>query len=85
MVFMAAKGDQHQCKIQIATGANQPAQSSYSLDYLKDIAKILVGSSVDIQLDIDHPISLSGTLTPGLSVQYLLAPRIETENTGVWL
>ena len=69
-----------------ASGATVPAQSLYSIDYLKDIAKALAGSSVTVQFDTDFPISLSAEVFPGISVRYLLAPRIEAEeDVGAWL
>ena len=73
-------------RIELSPGATVPAQSLYSIDYLKDIAKALAGSSVTVRFDTDFPISLSAEVIPGISVRYLLAPRIETEeDVGAWL
>ena len=60
-------------------------KSEFSLDYLKDISKALIGSTVAISLRDDHPISMCADPVPGLKVKYLLAPHIEEEDSGVWL
>ena len=77
---------QRQNRIKLSSDATVPAQMLYSIDYLKDIAKALAGSSVTVQFDTDFPISLSAEVIPGISVRYLLAPRLETEeDVGAWL
>ena len=85
-VYLSGKEETRQNRIELSPGATVPAQSLYSIDYLKDIAKALAGSSVTVQFDTDFPISLSAEVFPGISVRYLLAPRIEAEeDVGAWL
>ena len=85
-VYLSGKEDTRQNRIELSSGATVPAQTLYSIDYLKDIAKALAGSSVTVQFDTDFPISLSAELVPGISVRYLLAPRIKAEeDVGAWL
>ena len=85
-VYLSGKEETRQNRIELSPGATVPAQSLYSIDYLKDIAKALAGSSVTVRFDTDFPISLSAEVIPGISVRYLLAPRIETEeDVGAWL
>ena len=85
-VYLSGKEDTRQNRIELSPGATVPAQSLYSIDYLKDIAKTLAGSPVTVQFDTDFPISLSAEVFPGISVRYLLAPRIEAEeDVGAWL
>ena len=85
-VYLSGKEETRQNRIKLSSDATVPAQSLYSIDYLKDIAKALAGSSITVQFDTDFPISLSAGPVPGLSVRYLLAPRLETEeDVGAWL
>jgi hypothetical protein len=85
-VYLSGKEETRQNRIKLSSDATVPAQSLYSIDYLKDIAKTLAGSSITVQFDTDFPISLSAGPVPGLSVRYLLAPRLETEeDVGAWL
>ncbi|MGA9086533.1 MAG: hypothetical protein WB284_07470, partial [Methanoregula sp.] len=85
-VYLSGKEETRQNRIELSSGAAVPAQALYSIDYLKDIAKALAGASVTVQFDTDFPITLSAELAHGLSVKYLLAPRIEAEkDVGAWL
>ena len=85
-VYLSGKEETRQNRIELSSGATVPAQALYSIDYLEDIAKALAGSSVTVQFDTDFPISLLAEVVPGISVRYLLAPRIEAEeDVGKWL
>ncbi|HOX36266.1 MAG TPA: DNA polymerase sliding clamp [Methanoregulaceae archaeon] len=54
--------------------------SLFSLDYLKDLAKVLKSASGDITVSVgtDHPIRFACTVE-GIAVEYLLAPRIDAK------
>ena len=85
-VYLSGKEETRQNRIKLSSDATVPAQMLCSIDYLKDIARALAGSSITVQFDTDFPISLSAGPVPGLSVRYLLAPRLETEeDVGAWL
>lgn len=86
VVFLAAKGDIQQTRLKLAIGGSEPALACYSLDYLIDFSKILKETPLTIRLNTDFPCTISGTVVPGLSVMYALAPRItETEDAEEWL
>lgn len=85
LCYIAAQGEKHQCKIGVATDGNGQATAEYSLDYLKDISKVFAGSAVEVRLKTDHPVSFSFSPFPGISVQYILAPRVEAEPGPEWL
>jgi len=57
------------------------ARSLFSLDYLKDMGKVMSrASEVEIFLGIDHPVRFSFDIAGGNGhVEYLLAPRIEAD------
>jgi proliferating cell nuclear antigen len=57
------------------------ARSLFSLDYLKDMGKVMGKSAeVEIFLGIDHPVRFSFDIAGGNGhVEYLLAPRIEAD------
>lgn len=85
---LASKGDNSQCKIEVARGGAGQAVADYSLDYMKDITKFLAGSPVcTLNFTTDHPIRIVGKFEPGVTVVYLLAPRIDIEDkSGIaWL
>lgn len=57
------------------------ARSMFSLDYLKDMGKVMGKADlVEIYLGTDHPVRFSFPIAGGAGhVEYLLAPRIEAE------
>jgi proliferating cell nuclear antigen len=57
------------------------ARSLFSLDYLKDMGKVMSrAAEVEIFLGIDHPVRFSFDISGGNGhVEYLLAPRIEAD------
>jgi proliferating cell nuclear antigen len=57
------------------------ARSLFSLDYLKDMGKVMSrASEVEIFLGLDHPVRFSFDIANGNGhVEYLLAPRIEAD------
>ncbi|WML68455.1 MAG: DNA polymerase sliding clamp [Methanoregula sp. SKADARSKE-2] len=57
------------------------ARSLFSLDYLKDMGKVMSkAAEVEIFLGIDHPVRFSFDIAGGNGhVEYLLAPRIEAD------
>lgn len=57
------------------------ARSLFSLDYLKDMGKVMSkAAEVEIHLGIDHPVRFSFDIAGGNGhVEYLLAPRIEAD------
>ncbi len=83
VVTMAAMGDTRtQCKIPIAIcGGSAIAASLFSLDYLKDLSRVLAGHQLSVEMGTDHPIRITAAMAPGLTVAYALAPRIESDDT----
>jgi len=57
------------------------ARSLFSLDYLKDMGKVMSkATEVEIFLGVDHPVRFSFDIAGGNGhVEYLLAPRIEAD------
>ena len=57
------------------------ARSLFSLDYLKDMGKVMGrAAEVEIFLGVDHPVRFSFDIAGGNGhVEYLLAPRIEAD------
>jgi proliferating cell nuclear antigen len=57
------------------------ARSLFSLDYLKDMGKVMSrAAEVEIFLGVDHPVRFSFDISGGNGhVEYLLAPRIEAD------
>jgi proliferating cell nuclear antigen len=57
------------------------ARSLFSLDYLKDMGKVMSrAAEVEVSLGIDHPAKFSFFIAMGNGhVEYLLAPRIEAD------
>jgi hypothetical protein len=83
---IAANEESHRSKFQIATGGKGTAKSIFSIDYLKDIARLLEGNEYRLSNSTNHPFHLRAECAPGLHVEYMLAPRIpENANTGEWL
>lgn len=59
----------------------EPARSLFSIDYLKDMGKVMShAEKVTIDLGVDHPVKFSFEIAGGSGqVEYLLAPRIEAD------
>lgn len=56
------------------------ARSVFSLDYLKDIAKVGAKAEVvTVCLGVDYPCEVLMSVGTGISIKYMVAPRIETE------
>jgi proliferating cell nuclear antigen len=57
------------------------ARSLFSLDYLKDMGKVMSkAEEIEIFLGVDHPVRFSFDIANGNGhVEYLLAPRIEAD------
>jgi proliferating cell nuclear antigen len=57
------------------------ARSLFSLDYLKDMGKVMSrAAEIEVSLGIDHPAKFSFFIAMGNGhVEYLLAPRIEAD------
>jgi proliferating cell nuclear antigen len=84
--YMEAKGDTDSIKLALPKSKlseikSVKVRSSYSLDYLGDISKIAGKSSeVKIELGNDYPVKLSFQIADGKGkIEYMLAPRIESE------
>jgi proliferating cell nuclear antigen len=84
--YMVAEGDTDHIRLEL--GKDQlislkpvEARSLFSLDYLKDLGKVMGrAKEVQIALGVDHPVKFSFTFADGKgSVDYLLAPRIEAD------
>jgi proliferating cell nuclear antigen len=84
--YMVAEGDTDHIRLEL--GKDQlislnpvEARSLFSLDYLKDLGKVMGrAKEVQVSLGIDHPVKFSFTFADGKgSVDYLLAPRIEAD------
>jgi hypothetical protein len=76
---VASRGDTDHHKIEIATGAAGMGASIYSIEYLKDIAKCMIGSKCILHFQSDHPLEIRSDLGGDVLVKYLLAPRIPTD------
>jgi DNA polymerase III sliding clamp (beta) subunit (PCNA family) len=86
--IIAAKCDTDQCRVPlVVTGATGEAVSMYSLNYLKDFARAMKDAgTITVEMANERPVRLSCELAPGLSVRYLLAPRIDEEGeTKEWM
>lgn len=54
------------------------ARSKYSIEYFNKFTSAKLGKSAKIQLGTDYPISITYSNEKGSSLQFILAPRIET-------
>jgi proliferating cell nuclear antigen len=86
MFYMEAEGDTDHIRLELAKDelesfAPAEARSLFSLDYLKDMGKVMGrAEKVEVHLGIDHPVKLSFDIADGKGhVEYLLAPRIEAD------
>ncbi|MEI7433280.1 MAG: DNA polymerase sliding clamp [Methanomicrobiales archaeon] len=84
--FMAAEGDTDHIrrefgKDEVSFINGVEAKSLFSLDYLKDMGKVMSrADEVEIHLGVDHPVKFSFNIAGGNGhVEYLLAPRIEAD------
>ena len=84
--YMVAEGDTDHIrrefgKDELVSLTPAEARSLFSLDYLKDMGKVMSRApEVEIYLGIDHPVRFSFDIAGGNGhVEYLLAPRIEAD------
>jgi proliferating cell nuclear antigen len=86
LFYMTAEGDTDHIRREF--GKNEvnyingsEARSLFSLDYLKDMGKVMGrAEEVELSLGIDHPAKFSFYIAGGNGhVEYLLAPRIEAD------
>ena len=84
--FMVAEGDTDHIrrefsKEELKSLAPVEARSLFSIDYLKDMGKVMSkADEVEIHLGTDHPVRFSFDIANGGGhVEYLLAPRIEAD------
>jgi len=81
-VFAIAKGDKSSFKADLGGKVNHKcmARSKFSLDSLRDFAKCVTGQPVTVQLGNDHPAIFTWKPFEGAEYQFLIAPRIESED-----
>ncbi|MCQ8893904.1 MAG: DNA polymerase sliding clamp [Methanolinea sp.] len=84
--YMAAEGDTDHIrkeygKNEVTFLNNMEARSLFSLDYLKDMGKVMSrAEEVEVSIGIDHPVKFAFYIAGGNGyVEYLLAPRIEAD------
>ena len=84
--FMEADGDMDHiyyelAKDELVSFVPAEARSLFSLDYLKDLGRVMSKSDqVEIHIGVDHPVKFSFSIADGKGhVEYLLAPRIEAD------
>lgn len=84
--FMVAEGDTDRIqrefgKDEVKSLVPADARSLFSLDYLKDMGKVMSrAAEVEVFLGLDHPVRFSFDIAGGNGhVEYLLAPRIEAD------
>jgi proliferating cell nuclear antigen len=84
--YMSAEGDIDHIKLQLGKDELKSlkaaeARSLFSLDYLKDMGKVMgKASEVEVHLGIDHPVRFKFEFADGNGhAEYLLAPRIEAD------
>ena len=76
---IASNSDTKECRISVAGKVSGEYEVSlYSIDYLKDLSKTMVGYPVIVNYRTDHPISFEFFPSINLSAKYLLAPRLKT-------
>lgn len=81
--IIEGKSEKSKSEYTLGSHANARARAKYSLDYLKDIAKVLKDVRIVVMMGDNSPLSVMMTDPPapfaGLSILYLLAPRVEKE------
>lgn len=84
--FMEADGDTDHIRLDLGKDKlvslkAAEARSLFSLDYLKDMGKVLSrAEQVEVHIGIDHPVKFIFDIADGNGkVEYLLAPRIEAD------
>jgi proliferating cell nuclear antigen len=84
--YMVAEGDIDHIRLELGTDQLKllkpvEARSLFSLDYLKDMGKVMGrAEEVEVHLGVDHPVRFSFDIAEGKGhVEYLLAPRIEAD------
>ncbi len=83
--YISARGDLGNVEVRVekdrtlSFSCEEPCRSMFSIEYLKDMVKAGdIASTVRINLGNDIPVKLD-FLAPGVSLSFLLAPRIESE------
>jgi proliferating cell nuclear antigen len=86
LFYMSAEGDTDHIRREFGKDEvnyinSSEARSLFSLDYLKDMGKVMnKAEEVEVSLGIDHPAKFSFYIAGGNGhVEYLLAPRIEAD------
>ena len=85
LFYMEASGDIDSLKLKMPSTellGLKPgkARSLFSLEYLSDMSKAIgKAQEVKLELGVDYPLKISFSLGQGVSISYLLAPRIEQE------
>lgn len=83
---ISAKGDIDSAKVEFLlselTGVKHGmSRALFSIDYIADMSKVIArNGQVTIESGIDYPARLSFGIGDNISVQYLLAPRIENQD-----
>lgn len=84
--YMLAEGDTDYIRLELQKSELEDltlveVRSLFSLDYLKDMGKIMSrAQKVEVHLGINHPVRFSFDIADGKGhIDYLLAPRIEAE------
>lgn len=84
--YMEADGDMDHIYYELAKDdlvsfVPAEARSLFSLDYLKDLGRVMSKSDqVEIHIGVDHPAKFAFSIADGKgNVEYLLAPRIEAD------
>ncbi|MEA2045323.1 MAG: DNA polymerase sliding clamp [Euryarchaeota archaeon] len=85
MFYMEASGDIDSLVLKIPSMellGMKPgkARSLFSLDYLSDMSKAIgKAQEVKLEMGVDYPLRVYFSLSQGVDINYLLAPRIEQE------
>lgn len=84
--YMEADGDMDHIYYELAKDdlvsfVPAEARSLFSLDYLKDLGRVMSKSDqIEIHIGVDHPAKFAFSIADGKgNVEYLLAPRIEAD------
>jgi proliferating cell nuclear antigen len=84
-LYISARGDLGNVEVRVGKEqalsfeVTEPCKSMFSIEYLKDMVKAGdIASTVRVNLGNDIPVKLE-FLAPGVSLSFLLAPRIESE------